>query len=152
MFHNFHFLFRGYLSIVLLIISVSSLCHLFFYISFLSDSFLSSFISDFHFEVFFRTPRLIVASILATPYPRYSASSVRSRSANRRRFLLGRRCPPLLLSCLFLPILPRLFGRPGWPVTSRPRSRVSKLRRGMSVYCMRGIISSSEGNQSIIPR
>lgn len=63
-YHNFHFLFRGYLSIVL-IISVSSLCHIFvFYISFLSDSFsfLSSFISAFHFEVFFRTPRLIVAS------------------------------------------------------------------------------------------
>lgn len=46
---------------------------------------------------------------------------------NRRHFplVVHRRCPPWL----FLPVLPRLFERPGRPVTSRPRSRVSKLRR-----------------------
>lgn len=84
-------------------------------------------------------------TILATPYPWYSsASSIRARFVNRRHFLLSR-CPPSAFFFFSLSILPRLFGRPDRPVTSRPRSRVNKLRNAMSVYFMRGIISS-EGN------
>lgn len=114
-----------------------------------SDTF-SFFSLDFCFEVFFTFSRLVVNSD-----PRHSLSSISRRVVSPSTFLesssFSTRCPPSLLPCLFLPILPRLFGRPGRPVTSRPRSRVSKLRRAMSVYFMRGIISS-EGNRSIIPR
>lgn len=128
---------------------------LLYFISFIlvSDIFPSFVRASFCFKVFFMFfghYRLVVNFD-----PRHSLSSISRRvvspSTFRESSSFSIRCPPLLLSCLFFQILPRLFGRPGRPVTSRPRSRVSKLRRAMSVYFMRGIISS-EGNRSIMPR
>lgn len=106
---------------------------------------------DFCFVVFFYILQLLPARCKLRSSPLLILDILASPSTSREPLSFATRLSLLSTSAALLSFPdPSAFGRPGRPVTSRPRSRVSKLRRAMSVYFMRGIMSG-EGNRSIIP-